>query len=81
MIIVNKNLYVKLIELYTLCEYDVILKLGLLRKSLSKLTYSIKKYNTYLNRYSKSLSNEMVDAIIEKAFQVLFIYLIYNSFG
>lgn len=46
--------------------------LGILRKSLSKLTYSIKKYNTYLNRYSKSLSNEMVDQIIEKAFQALF---------
>jgi hypothetical protein len=42
----------------------------MLRKGLNKLSYSIKKYNPYLNRYSKSMTNEMVDEAVEKAFQV-----------
>ena len=42
--------------------------IGLLRKSLSKLTYSIRKYHQYLNRYSKSVSNDVVEGIVESAF-------------
>jgi len=41
---------------------------GLLRRSLNRLTYSIKKFNPYLNRYSKSLPNDVIERMIEIAF-------------
>lgn len=42
-----------------------------LRNGLHKLSYTIRKYNPYLNRYSRSISDEMVEYTVDRAFQVI----------